>query len=258
MSTVQSISKMDLETLERIRASELEEARMIQRAMLPTEALRAHPVEFVCRCRPMAEVGGDFLDYFPLDDRRLGFYIGDVVGKGLAAAMYAALAVGALRGMHKTGTEPKAVLEVLNRRLRMRVVPGRYCSVQYAVFDPATRELRHANAGLPRPVYISTSGCRELGEGGLPSALFDGASYDQYNVQLAPGDAVLFCTDGLMDARNTDGEDFGVERLLKVCTAHAGEAAETLIGHVFDAVDAFAAGCEHQLDDMTAAILKIS
>ncbi|MBI1738636.1 MAG: SpoIIE family protein phosphatase, partial [Acidobacteria bacterium] len=130
--------------IEQLRALEIEEARNIQQAMVCVESLKMDPVEVVGRFRPVTEVGGDFLDYFPLQDHRLGIYLGDVVGKGLAAAMYAALAMGTIRGIHKSGTPPTAVLAMLNERLRMRVVPGRYCALQYAVYDPATRELSYA------------------------------------------------------------------------------------------------------------------
>ena len=244
-------------SIERLRQLEIEQARSIQRAMVPEEPLRAHPIEFICKLRPVVEVGGDFLDYFWLADRRLGFYLGDVVGKGLPAALYAALAVGTFRGIHKTGAAPTSVLELLNERLRMRVVPGRFCAVQYAVFDPPSGELWYANAGLPLPLHISAAGCRQLGEGGWPSGLFEDARYIQHSVRLAPGDAVLFATDGLLEARNADGEEFGVERLMEVCAQNRNESAEVLLSSIFHAVDAFVVDAR-QHDDMTAAILKLA
>ena len=240
-----------------LHQAEIEEARNVQLAMLPVEPIRTRAVEFACKFRPAVEVGGDFLDYFWLDDRRLGFYLGDVVGKGLPAAMYAALAVGTLRGIKKTGEPPPAVLQLLNRRLRMRVPPARYCAAQYAVFDPSSGQLWHANAGLPRPVHVSAAGCVELGEGGLPSGLFPEAHYDQYSAQLAPGDAVLFITDGIVEALDGTGDDFGLERLLHVCRQCHGQPADVLLARVFDAVDVFAGGAP-QHDDMTAAVLKLA
>lgn len=243
--------------IEKVREYEIEEARNMQQAMVPTEPLRAHPVEFACKFRPVTEVGGDFLDYFWLPDRRLGFYLGDVVGKGLAAAMYAALAIGTFRGIHKTGMPPTSVLELLNERLRMRVLPGRYCAVQYAVFDPPSWQLWFANAGLPLPLHISSAGCCELGEGGLPSGMFAGARYTQHTVRLASGDAVLFTTDGLLDARNREGEEFGIERLIAVCAENKNKPAEILLGFIFAAVELFSAGAPQQ-DDMTAAVLKLA
>ena len=240
-----------------MRASEMEEARNIQQAMVAVESLRDHPLEFASKYRPAAEVGGDFLDYFWLKDRRLGFYLGDVVGKGLPAALYAALAVGTLRGINKGGERPPSVLELLNERLRMRVVPGRYCSVQYAVFDPASGRLWYANAGLPLPLHISATGCRTLGAGGLPSGLFADAQYEEHTVQLGHGDAVLFSTDGIIEARNGDDDDFGLDRLRELCDRNRGESADGLLARIFGEVDGFMGGAR-QHDDMTAAVLKLT
>ncbi len=242
--------------IERLRELEIEEARGIQQAMVCVEPLRHDPVEIASRFRPVREVGGDFLDYFLLEDRRLGLYVGDVVGKGLAAAMYAALAMGTIRGIHKSGTTPTAVLELLNERLRMRVVPGRYCALQYAVYDPETQQVSYANAALPRPILISPRGCREVGEGGLPSGLFAGAQYDAYSIQLKPGESVLFCTDGIVEARNAQGDDFGVERMLEVCERNSGAAADALLDRLFADLDAFI-GDDLPHDDMTAIVLKL-
>lgn len=237
---------------------EIEEARMIQRAMLPVEPLCPPPVELACKCRPAAEVGGDFSDYYWMLDHRLGFFLGDVVGKGLPAALYGALAVGILRGLKKGGEAPVSVLQMLNRRLLDRQVPGRYCAVQYAVFDPQSRELHFANAGLqPRPVHVSASGGRELGGGGLPCGLFRDVQYDLYSVPLAAGDLVLFSTDGVIEARTPAGEEFGIERLMRVCIDNQREPCVVFLDRVFDAVDAFTEGTPQE-DDITAAVLKIA
>lgn len=243
--------------LERLRERELEEARSLQQAIIQVEPLRAPAIEFASRFRPFVDVGGDFLDYFRLSDDRLGLYLGDVVGKGLPAAMYAALAVGTMRGIKKTGELPPAVLELLNRRLRMRVPPARYCAVQYAVFDPGSLELWLANAGLPKPVHIAPNGCCELGEGGLPSGLFPDTHYAQTSVRLKAGDAVLFLTDGILEAQNAAGEEFGNERLLEVCAKLCRESADGLLARLFEAVDAFVAGAQ-QHDDMTTAVMKLT
>src|SRR5438552_11879689 len=114
--------------IEKLREEELEEARAIQSVMLPEQALRAGGVRISHEFQPIAAVGGDFLDYFRLSDGTVGLYLGDVSGKGLPAAMYAALAVGTLRGVHKTGQQPDSVLALLNKRLTIRGVPRRYAA----------------------------------------------------------------------------------------------------------------------------------
>jgi sigma-B regulation protein RsbU (phosphoserine phosphatase) len=96
----------------------------------------------------MLEVRGDYLDYFALSDGKIGLYVGDVSGKGLPAALYAALAVGTLRGIHKTGMLPSRLLSLLNQRLLLRGIPGRHSAIQYAVFDPATSTIQIASAGM--------------------------------------------------------------------------------------------------------------
>jgi len=253
----QLATDLDSVSIRQVRELEIEEARLLQRAMLPMESLRAPPVEIASQFRPVVEVGGDFLDFFLLSDRTVGLYLGDVVGKGLPAALHAALAVGTLRGIHKTGESPPQVLELFNKRLRMRTMPKRYCAVQYAAFDPATRALRYANAGLPGPLHISAGGCQELQLGGLPAGMFDQAGYDMGSVRLAPGDSVLFLTDGLSEALNAREEDFGMDRLAKVCAQHRRESADTLLGRIFAAVEEFV-GDHPQQDDMTAALLKLN
>jgi sigma-B regulation protein RsbU (phosphoserine phosphatase) len=139
----------------------------------------------------------------------------------------------------------------------MRVVPGRYCALQYAVYDPAERLLCYANAGLPRPILVSRQGCREVGEGGLPSGLFAGAEYDMYSLELQPGEAVLFYTDGILEARCASGDDFGMERMLALCERHAHASPDSLLDCLFAEVDAYTGdGLAH--DDMTAIVLKIT
>lgn len=237
--------------------SELEmgEACLIHKTLLPREPLREPTFEVTYKVKTFGDVGGDFLDYFYLADKRLGIYLGDVVGKGLPAAMYSALAMGMLRSIHKTGIEPAAVLEMFNKRLRVRPFPQRYCSTQYAVFDPVTLELQLANAGLPFPLHLHATGCRPLGEGGLPSGLFDSVQYEQHNFQLSPGDAVLFYTDGLPEAFDLHGNDFGTQGLIDLCARLDCRSPDQLLRAVFARIESFAAG--DQRDDMTAVALKV-
>lgn len=249
-------SSADTISVEKVREHEIEEAHNLQQALLPTEPLRARTAEIAHRFRPAAEVGGDFVDYFVLSDGAAGIYLGDVVGKGLPAALYAALAVGTFRGIHKTGEPPAQVLELLNKRLRMHPMPRRFCAVQYAIFDPASLVLYYASAGLPGPVHISSQGCRELRAEGLPPGMFEGVCYEPQTLQLASGDAVLFLTDGLTDAQDPEGGQFGIERILEICAQSRAESADALLQRVFAAVDRFAQDRPQQ-DDMTSAVLKV-
>ncbi len=246
---------LDLRALEKLRAEELEEARSIQAEMLPAESLRAGPVTISHEFKPIAAVGGDFLDYFQLMDGTFGLYLCDVSGKGLPAALYAALAVGTLRGVHKTGTSPSDALTTFNRRLLIRGMPRRHAAIHYAVFDPRSRDL--ASAGMPGPFHLCANGCRPLELSGIPPGLFADTCYESVTVQLSPGDSVLFCTDGITDAFDRDEEQFGVERLQELCGNKRHLSPAELLSNIFSAVEEFSRGRE-QHDDMAAALFFYS
>jgi phosphoserine phosphatase RsbU/P len=246
---------LELQALERLREEELEEARAIQSMMMPTESLRTGGVMISHGFQPIAAVGGDFLDYFELTDRRIGLYLGDVSGKGLPAALYAALAVGTLRGVHKTGTAPHDVLATLNRRLMIRGMPRRHTAIQYAVFDPESHELRIGSAGMPGPFHLASNGCRVLEINGIPPGLFPATGYETLSLRLEPGDSVLFCTDGITDAFDCEGEQFGIERLQEICEADRPTSPADMLGRIFAAVEKFSEGRE-QHDDMAAALFR--
>jgi phosphoserine phosphatase RsbU/P len=248
---------LDLQALEKLREEELEEARAIQSVMLPGGQLEAGSVTISHEFQPMAAVGGDFLDYFQLPNGYVGLYLGDVSGKGLPAALYAALAVGTLRGVHKTGTPPSEVLAMLNRRLVLRGIPRRYTTVQYAVFDPQTGEMHLASAGMMGPFHLSRNGCRVLHLSGIPPGLFSANDYENLSIQLIPGDSVFFCTDGLTDAANGYGEQFGMERLEAICAKNRFLPPSQFLQTLFASLESFTCGCEQQ-DDMTAALFHLA
>jgi len=239
--------------IEKLREEELEEARAIQSVMMPAEPLRVGAVRISHAFQPVAAVGGDFLDYFEMSDGSIGLYLGDVSGKGLAAAMYAALAVGTLRGVQKTGQSPCTVLSTLNRRLLVQGVPRRYSATQYAVFDPRTAQMHVTSAGMPGPFHLSADGCRVLEIPGLPPGLFAEAEYDTSTLTLQPGDSILFCTDGITEAFNTKDEAFGISRLQSLCENSLRIPPRELLARIFAAVEAFTLG-RQQHDDMAAAV----
>jgi len=236
---------------------EREEARQIQLSLLPAGTLITKAAQVAYRFEPFAGVGGDFADFFELPNSQVGIYIGDVVGKGLSAAMYAALVMGMLRGTHKTGTDTSAVLKTLNERLLVRPVIGRYAATVYAVYDPLTCQLAFSNAGLPFPLLASGRDCRRLGQGGLPSGLICGSSYETYRVRLNPGDSVLFTTDGLTELRDNEDNDFSWERLAEIWKISSGKSAEEALNLLFYEAERFANGSHARNDDVTAVVLKV-
>ena len=240
----------------RICDEHIREAQLIQSSLLPTDGISRESVEIAFRCTPFFEVGGDFADVFCLPDGTVGIYLGDVVGKGLPAAMYGALVMGTLRGIHKTGTDTAKVLALLNERLVERPIHGRFCSTLYAVFDPSTRQLIFSNAGMPLPLLITGSGCQQLGEGGFPSGMFPGASYERHVVQLGPGDCVLFASDGLHESRNAEGVEFCTTRMEDVWAQCGHKSATESADFVFARQVAFSNGYAPH-DDITAVVLKV-
>jgi sigma-B regulation protein RsbU (phosphoserine phosphatase) len=247
------IPAVELSPIERLREMELEEARLIQHGMFPPPVLTLDGVLMAHKFEPVLEVGGDFLDYFELPDHTYGMYLGDVSGKGLPAALFAALTVGTIRGEHKTGACPAAVLDLLNRLLLLRAIPCRYAALQYAVFYPETRRMVISGGGLPGPVHISAQGCRELNLPGFPPGLLDQASYQDATLQLAAGDSVLFFSDGISDAKNSAEEPYGIERVVQLCEKLRTTPPEDLLECIFFDVADFT-GDEPQHDDMTLAV----
>lgn len=241
--------------LEAQREAELGEARAIQMGMVPRGPLRTREVTICHEFQPYHEVGGDFLDFFTLTDGSIGLYLGDVTGKGLGAALYAAVAVGTLRGVHKTGTDPATVLAQLNRRMMLHHVSHRYAAVQYMCFDARTGIMRIAGAGMQGPLHLSARGYRELQLRGLPPGMFPTASYESEALRLEPGDSVIFCSDGFSDTQNPAGEFFGTEGLEKVCAPLRGLEPEAVLKAMCNAATAHGDG-QTQQDDRTAAVLR--
>jgi phosphoserine phosphatase RsbU/P len=233
-----------------------DEARLIQDSLLPRGTLRGVAFEVAFRFAPLGEVGGDFADFFQLPNGLVGMYMGDVVGKGLTAAMYASLVMGTIRGINKTGEDTGAVLGLLNKRLRVRPVPGRYSSMIYSLFDPRSGVLTFSNAGVPLPLLVSGGGCRSLGEGGFPSGMFPDASYEIHSAQLSPGDAVLFATDGLHEMRNAQDEDLSWGKLEEIWRQCRCKSADECLDFLFEQAREFSASSGSH-DDVTAVVLKV-
>jgi sigma-B regulation protein RsbU (phosphoserine phosphatase) len=249
-------SEMESLSCGRVCDDHMREARLIQDSLLPSASLRDCGIEIAFRCTPFFQVGGDFVDFFRLPDGLIGLYVGNVVGKGLPATMYGALVMGILRGIHKSNFDTSTVLSLLNQRLRQRPLPGRFCATLYAAFDPSTRTLAFSNAGLPFPLHASATECRPVGEGGLPSGLVSCATYDQHIIQLSPGDAVLFATDGLHESLNPEGVEFSSARMSELWAQYKSKSATESLDCLFDGLHAFSDGIQPH-DDITAVALKV-
>ena len=216
--------------------------------------------EFSAKCRQVRALGGDCYDYMPVSDSRMALVVGDASGKGLAAALMIANVQASLRTAAVfAGNEPAGLLKVVNFQTYTSSLSDRYATVFYGVFDGATRTLRYVNAGHNPPVVLRYDGSIDwLKLGGSPVGMFPDSRYEESALQLEPGDLVVAYSDGVIEAQNQSGEEWGVEGLLKATAALAprcAERAEDVVRLIFNSMDDFSGGC--QLDDATVVVLRV-
>ena len=145
-------------------------------------------------------------------------------------------------------------IDRLNQALTLRQIGARYATTMYGHLSPAG-ELVYCSAGHNPAIVYGADGVRRLEAGGVPVGLFPGAPYESSQLTLKPGDTIVSYSDGVTEALDTSGEEFGEERLIEVIKAHHGESASDLLGHVIEAVQTFARGAE-QYDDVTALVVR--
>jgi phosphoserine phosphatase RsbU/P len=216
-------------------------------------------LDYSAQCRQVRALGGDCYDFIPLTDNRLALAVGDASGKGLAAALMIANVQASLRTAALFSANDLATaLKVVNHQAYTSSLADRYATLFYGVFDRGTRMLRYVNAGHNPPVVLRSNGSIEwLEAGGAPVAMFPDSDYQESSVQLSSGDLVIIYTDGVVDATNPVGEEWGVEGLLKAAGAwdHPCGRAEDLVQMIFNSMDKFSNG--YQNDDATLAVLRV-
>ncbi len=243
------------EALEKARLEqELRIAADIQRALLPAGRHAGAWYRAAAGTRPCRAIGGDFYDYFDLPDGRLGFALGDVAGKGPAAALLSALVQGILAAQVGPPVGPAATLARVNAALLRRAVQARYVTLFFGVLDPNGR-LVACNAGHHPPVVLGRAGVRRLAAGGPPLGLFEAPAYGDETTALGPGDCVIVFSDGVTEALDRDGAEFGEARLVDGARALAGAPPDEILADLFARVAAHAAGAP-QHDDVTALVVQ--
>ena len=236
--------------------NDLEIARDIQQAMLPSGVYSAPCVETVGISRPANTVGGDFYDILPLDDGRLVITVGDVAGKGSPAALLMALLLAMLRTLVDERLEPADLITRLNKQV-CRHAPGtRFITLFYAVYQPLTGELTYVSAGHMPPLVMRRGGtCERLTDGGIALGMFEHSTYSTGNVVLQADDLLAVYSDGITEAENPTGTPFdevGLETALKA------SALETLPGvgaAVVQSVERHTAE-KRFADDLTILLLR--
>jgi serine phosphatase RsbU (regulator of sigma subunit) len=208
--------KQEAHARERIE-QELHVARRIQQASLPEAVPELEGWEISPRYRPAREVGGDFFDFLELEDGRLGLVVGDATGKGVPAALVMSTTCGMLRAVAQASNySPGEVLGRVNEALSTRIPPNMFVTCFYSVLDPESGRLLYANAGHDLPYLRQGNDARELSARGMPLGLMPGMSYEEKETMLDAGETVLFYSDGLVEAHNSQREMFGFPRLRKL------------------------------------------
>jgi sigma-B regulation protein RsbU (phosphoserine phosphatase) len=243
---------------------ELRFAQRVQQALLPTELpARLRGVDIAARFASARELGGDLHDFLVPDSNTLVVAVGDVSGKGVPAALYSAFAGELVRSRtYRRRYAPErfsvaGVLQAMNTILHERQLEEYYCTLCYALFDLKRHNLVLANSGLPYPVRCTADACGQIELPGVPLGSFPGVTYEEITLPLQAGDVFVFCTDGIFEAFNGEGHEFGARRLIDVVRSARARTAHQIADAVFDEVGTFR-GDASQNDDMTAVVVKIT
>jgi phosphoserine phosphatase RsbU/P len=243
---------------------EIRFAQRVQMALLPTELpKRFKGVDVAARFEPAYELGGDLYDFLTPEPQSLVIAVGDVSGKGVPAALYSAFAGELVRSRTfrrrytSDRSSPAGVLASMNTILHERQLEQYYCTLCYALFDLKRRSVTLANSGLPYPVRCSGDAAAQVVLPGVPLGSFAGSAYDEVSFDLVAGDVYVFCTDGIFEASDGRGREFGIERLTNIVLESRKLPAKTIVESIFAAVADFR-GEVPARDDMTVVALRIT
>jgi uncharacterized protein (TIGR02246 family) len=244
-----------LERLEKVRLDkELRTAAEVQRALLTRTADVGRCCESVGDSVPCRAIGGDFFDFLQLPAGETGIVLGDVAGKGPAAALLAAMVQGMFAVEAPVGRGPAATLSLINERLAARRLESRFATLVYATLAPGGR-LVYSNAGHNPPVLLATTGTHRLTRGGPILGTFARVSYEEEALRLHDQETLVMFTDGVTEARSPTEEEFGEDRLLACIRGEPGSPPGVLLNRIFAAVREFC-GDGEQSDDITVTVTR--
>jgi sigma-B regulation protein RsbU (phosphoserine phosphatase) len=235
---------------------EMDEARRIQRKLLPTVLPQVDGCEVASQWRPASGVGGDCFDLIPFGASRLGVCIADVVGKGIPAALLMSNLQAAVRAFATEAAQPAELCQQVNRILCGNIAEGRFISFFYGRLDTSLGLFTYANAGHYLPIVAHENGSTDrLSHGGPVLGVFSDAVYEQGQVSVTSGDRIVLFTDGVTEARNEADEEYGEDRLLSSILEHRACSAPALEARLSRAVASFANDALH--DDATLIVVAI-
>jgi sigma-B regulation protein RsbU (phosphoserine phosphatase) len=247
---------------ERVRLDEtrmerdLNAARRIQSALLPRLPGPEFGLDIAARVVSSRELSGDLYDFMRYGPQELAVALGDVSGKGSAAALYGAVGIGTLRSLGSQKPRPANLLRAVNGFLGERLIEGRFMTLCVATWHRARRRLRVANAGQEQPFLFHHGRCEKMRLEGFPLGIFEDVTYDERTYILNPGDVVVFHSDGIGDTQDSAGEFFGHERIATLIAEKQCLSADGIADHILEEVDRFSGG-QHPFDDRTLVILKV-
>ena len=236
---------------------QLELARQFQRAMTPTEALRLPGQALAFAYRPALQVGGDMLDLMPLPGQCALVFVGDAMGHGVEAAMVMAAAKTALHTALRASSEPGELLRRVNEGLQGMLLGERYMTAVCARLDPVHGCAELALAGHPSPLHVSaaTGAVTCPGDAGIPLGLRAGETFSAHTCPFVPGDTLVFFTDGVIEAKNSQGQFYGEERFLDLVRRHGRSGPAVLLRAIEDDLRAH---CRNNGldDDLTLLVVR--
>jgi phosphoserine phosphatase RsbU/P len=214
-------------------------------------------LSYSARCRQVRALGGDCYDFLPLSRHRLALAVGDASGKSLAAALMISSVQSSLRTAASfAGNDAVAVVRAVNSQLHASSLADRYATLFYGVFEGTTRILRYVNAGHNPPIVIRQDGSVIwLDAGGVPAGIFPSWNYEEGTVHLRPGDLIIAYTDGVTEAENPAGEEWGVEGLRRAADECAAQRPDDIARAIFTSMDEFSRG--RQTDDAGVIVARV-
>jgi sigma-B regulation protein RsbU (phosphoserine phosphatase) len=235
---------------------DLRRAQEIQMHLMPGTTPPIPGLQVGLRFEPARELGGDLYDFLNYGKDRHVLTVGDVSGKGAPAALYGAMAGGILRSLAPQKLPPPDLMKKLNLTLLERKIEGHFITLTYAIWEPRTRKLHLANAGMPLPILVREGQCRPIHAEGVPLGLLEQAEHQEVAVTLEKGDLVAFCSDGILEAPNLKHEEFGTRRLENVLRHNAARSPQEIVDAVFEEVRRHEQGRPRR-DDQTALLIKV-
>jgi len=238
---------------------DLERAREIQMHIMPALCPVIQGLDICSRFQPARELGGDLYDFLTYGKDRHVLIIGDVSGKGAPAALYGAMVSGILRSLASSLAPQRLPATEMLRRLNValleRKIEGHFITLTYAVWEPKTRLLRLANAGMPLPVLVRQGRCHVIRAEGVPLGLLEKSEYQETSQTLEKGDLLAMFSDGIVEANNPQQEEFGTRRLENLLREHAHESLAQIIETLFGEIERFEQGHPRR-DDQTLLLVR--